>query len=205
MIIWQATLFIIRQTSLTTEQADKLPITERQKAEGRDERDIPENDRLNYQVPADQPKIISIADLRLTARVLPMSTNPDASVQAPININDSGWFTKSAKPNSNGAVLIDGHASGPTREGLFAYIDTLRPGAKIILETGNGDKYHYEVKRTESIDLNNIDMNKVMTTVDGASQGLNLITCAGEWINNHSTFSNRVVVYSTLSSIERAA
>ena len=67
---------------------------------------------------------------------MPMPVNGDGSMQAPINIYDAGWYTGGVRPGDKGAAVIDAHASGPTRQGLFAYLDTLKQGDNIIVEKG---------------------------------------------------------------------
>ncbi len=166
--------------------------------EGRDESALPKNALANYKVATDQPRALYINKLKVAARLMPMSVNNDSSLQAPKNIFDAGWYTSSAKPGTGGAVVVDGHASGPTREGLFAYLDTLVAGDIITIETGNGTKYTYQVKATEAVDRTKIDMQKLMLPYDNAIQGANFITCSGKWQQNEKTFSQRTIVYTEL-------
>ncbi len=84
----------------------------------------------------DLPRVLSIPKLNTKARIMPMPVNGDGSMQAPINIYDAGWYTGGVRPGDKGAAVIDAHASGPTRQGLFAYLDTLKQGDNIIVEKG---------------------------------------------------------------------
>lgn len=183
--------------SLGVPVVDNADPESRQAAEGRDETDVTENTLANYTVAADAPRLLAIDTLNVQARVLPMEVNPDNSMQAPLNIYDSGWYTGSAKPGQAGAMVIDGHASGPTREGLFAYLDTLKTGDTIAVERGDGKTFTYTVRHTETVALEDVDMQKLLRTYDGAEQGLNLITCAGAWMQDEKTFNQRTMVYAT--------
>lgn len=174
---------------------DTVSPENRQHAEGRDESAVSASSLDAYKVSPDVPRILTIDKLSIKARILPMETNPDNSMQAPLNIFDSGWYTSSAKPGEPGAVAIDGHASGPTREGLFAYLDTLAIGDKIKLERGDGKVITYEVTHTETVALDAIDMKKFLKTHNGVEKGLNLMTCTGEWLRGKNTFDHRVIVY----------
>lgn len=167
----------------------------RQQIEGRDESTVSASSLDTHKVESEHPRILTIDKLSVKARVLPMGVNPDNSMQAPLNIFDSGWYTGSAKPDESGAVAIDGHASGPTREGLFAYLDALQVGDKINLERGDGTVITYEVTHTETVALDAVDMKKFLKTHNGVEKGLNLMTCAGEWLRGKNTFDHRVVVY----------
>jgi len=149
----------------------------------------------SYAVAGDLPRTISIDKINVKARVLPMSVNADGTMQAPINIFDSGWYAGSAKPGTPGAAVIDAHASGATREGLFAYLNTLVVGDTIEIEKGDGTKLKYRVTHTETVGLDTIDMQKLLKPHGNAKEGLNLITCTGEWLKDKNTYDQRALVY----------
>ena len=167
----------------------------RQAAEGRDEQDLPSNFLANYKVAANLPRALYVDKLGIAARVLPMGVNPDGAMQAPINIFDSGWYSGSAKPGTPGAVVIDAHASGPTRQGLFAYLNTLVVGDVVTIERGDGTKLSYKVVQTETVALDAVDMAKVLLPHGTATEGLNLITCDGQWLQSSGTYDKRTIVY----------
>lgn len=196
--VFEGYKFYLRSTSMTTEQAESSSPEVRQSAEGRDERTIQQKLIDEYKVAADQPRVLTIPSINVKARILPMGVNPDNSMQAPINIFDSGWYTGSAKPgirSGNQAAVIDAHASGPTREGLFAYLDTIAEGAEISIEMGNGDIIKYRVVAKETAELDKVDMNKLLANYSGVEEGLNLITCTGDWLKDKATFNKREIVY----------
>lgn len=163
--------------------------------EGQDETEVTESAVDKYQVAADLPRVLSIDKIGVRARVLPMSVNSDGSLQAPVNIYDTGWYGASAKPGQVGAALIDAHASGATRAGVFAYIDTLKIGDQMSVEMGDGTKYTYKVTHKETVALDDVDMAKLLLPHGTATEGLNLITCTGEWVEEKKTYDHRVLVY----------
>jgi LPXTG-site transpeptidase (sortase) family protein len=148
-----------------------------------------------YKVAADQPRILKIDALKISARVKPMDVNSIGAVQAPVNIYDSGWYTGSSKPGAYGAVFIDGHASGATRKGLFAYLDTLKNGNTVSIERGDGEVLQYKVVHVETVSKDVVDMSKVLRTYNHATEGLNMMTCTGKWIESEKTYDKRVIVY----------
>lgn len=168
---------------------------ERQAGEGRDEKTPAEDALENYTVAPDQPRALYIDTIDVAARILPMGVNPDGSMQAPINIFDSGWYTGSAVPGTPGAAVIDAHASGPSRKGLFAYLDTLKEGDTLEVEMGDGARYAYRIVHLETVDLDKVDMEKLLRPYGDRAEGLNLITCAGSWLRDSRTFDQRVLVY----------
>lgn len=163
--------------------------------EGQDETEVTENAVDSYQVAGDLPRVVNIEKLGVRARVLPMSVNADNSLQAPVNIYDTGWYTASAKPGQIGAALIDAHASGATRAGVFAYVDTLKIGDQMTVENGNGEVFTYRVTHKETVALDDVDMSKLLLPYGTATEGVNLITCTGEWVEEKKTFDHRVLVY----------
>lgn len=171
---------------------------ERQAAEGRDEAERSEDVLGSYSVAADRPRLIVAQSIGLEARILPMGVNPDNSMQAPINVFDSGWYVGSAKPGDRGAMVINGHASGPTRQGLFANIDMLEHGARITVERGDGEVFAYRVVHTEVAPVKDIDMRRLLRPYGDADSGLNLITCSGTWLEGQKTYDQRTMVYAEL-------
>jgi LPXTG-site transpeptidase (sortase) family protein len=163
--------------------------------EGKDETVPTAANLSDYSVAASLPRALYIEKLNVASRVLPMSVNTDGSVQAPINIFDAGWYNGSVKPGEIGAMFIDGHASGPTREGLFAYLDTLVKGDKIQVEKGDGSKLTYKVVHTEVVKLSELDMKKMLLPYGNALRGLNLMTCTGDWVDAEYTYDQRVLVW----------
>lgn len=149
----------------------------------------------NYQVAPNTPRALYIGKLGIRARIVAVGIGADGSMQTPNNIYDSGWYTASAKPGTMGAMVIDGHASGSTRMGLFAYIDTLKNGDEIRVEQGDGTTYRYKVIHNETTPMNDVDMSKVLQPYGLASEGLTLITCTGKWLPAQRTYDHRVIVY----------
>lgn len=179
----------------STVDTSKVTTENWQESEGRDETEPTPQTLSEHKVAPDEPRMLKIAKLGINARVLSMGVNLDNTIQAPINIYDSGWYKDSAKPGQSGAVFINAHASGPTREGLFAYLDTLQVGDEVEIEKGDGSTVRYRVVHNETIDLKKVDMGKVLSTYNGAEKGLNLMTCNGSWLQDSRTYDHRTMIY----------
>jgi sortase (surface protein transpeptidase) len=194
-VVYEA--FIInRQTETIISQNDKslVPGISTNQEDAPDE--TPAEDLLaNYTVAADHPRALYIDKLNVRTRVLPMGIAGDGSIESPKAVFDAGWYTGSAKPGESGAMFLDGHASGATRQGLMAYIDTLVVGDVVRIEKGDGTELLYEVVHVETVPLEGIDMNKVLSVYGDAESGLNIMTCTGTWIPEKLTYDHRVVVY----------
>ncbi len=194
---WQTNNHATRQLTQTASaltQATTNPQAH-QAAEGTDEKPLPDTSLKDYHVAASLPRALYISKLGIAARVLPMGVNPDGSVQAPLNIYDSGWYSGSVQPGQVGAVFIDGHASGPTHFGLFGNLYKLTVGDTLQIEKGDGTRLTYKVVHTEVVDKDKVDMKSMLLPYGKALRALNLMTCAGTWVQNGKTLSQRVLVY----------
>lgn len=154
-------------------------------------------------VPADQPRYIEIPSLGIAqTRITRVGVTPANILDVPRNIDDTGWYAKSATPGSGvGAVLIDGHNGGVSRDGVFAKLADLKQGSQIVVERGDGTSFTYEVSDVRDMPLewvNKYGMKEMMRSVDPSKEGLSLITCSGKWVPKDRVFDRRVLVRATL-------
>ena len=149
----------------------------------------------SYQVSPLLPRTLIIPALTLKARVMQVGVNVKNQMQAPENIFDAAWYKGSARPGEPGAVVIDGYQSGPTKDGVFINIGKLKVSDILEVERGDGQVFKYSVVEIEYKPFGEVDMNKVMKSIDANSPGLNLITCDGEYQSATRSLENRVVVY----------
>lgn len=152
-----------------------------------------------HTVPASQPRYISIPALNVKkARVQSVGLTKNNMLDTPRNISDTAWYNKSASPGQGyGAVVINGHNGGVTRDGIFADLNKLKQGDSIVIERGDGEKISYTVveNKTESLkQANDSGMKRLMTPYDTAKEGLGLITCAGNWVPRDKVFDKRILV-----------
>lgn len=166
--------------------------------EGQDETPLPGNALSSYAVAPDRPRVLHIDKIDVATRLLPMSVNRDGSMQAPINIYDAGWYEGSSKPGEVGAVVVDGHSSGPTRDGVFGKLTDLQIGDQLRIERGDGVSFVYQVTHMEQVAKDAVDMQRLMLPYGNSLQGLNLVTCVGEYLPAEKTFSERHITYAEL-------
>jgi len=205
-IVLMVTGYVSVDTWLTNRQVEEIAQTasvagasvdssDTQQSEGKDETPVTPQLYQQHNVGPDEPRYLTIEKLGIKARVISMGLNRDGSIQAPMNVNDSGWYEKSVKPGVVGAVFLDGHAAGQLRQGLFAYLDTLKSGDRLSVETGDGTVYRYEVLNSEITALEETDMRKALLPQNGTLRGLNLMTCIGKYIPEKNTYDQRLIVY----------
>ena len=187
-----------------------------------DTREITEEEKDDHIVPPDHPRFLSIPSIGINrVRILGMGvTHPNEQgaqqMETPVGIHDVAWFNcqinpiaenrcaLAQKPGSGNTVqasVMNAHACfSTTYTCVFDRLAELRNGDEIIVELGDGTEITYIVRLVEIRELENVDMAKVMRPIEAGLEGLNLITCAGEFDGARDsqgvlTANQRVLVY----------
>lgn len=164
-----------------------------------DESEVSKQDIDAYAVPAANPRYISIPALNIeNTRVYGVGVTAQNILESPRNIHDAAWYKKSQPPGTGyGAVLINAHNGGITKNGVFAELNTLTPGDRITIERGDGKKISYRVVELKTMSLQEINdtgMKTMMQSIEPSKEGLNLITCAGKWVPRLNQFDQRITL-----------
>ena len=158
------------------------------------EEDVTENDKQAWRVAADRPRFLSITKLGIDrARVIEIGINNEGRLQTPGSIFDVGWYNATGKPGEGKVMLVDGHNGGPTKEGVFKHLPELTTGDVITIERGDGKFFRYSVVENEEVPISEADakMNKMMTSAVPGKEGLNIISCTGDWSQVQQTYLSR--------------
>ena len=133
-----------------------------------------------YQVPASNPRYISIPSISLFTRVLALESKGEG-IELPQNIYDVGWSTQSNPPTDpQGTQLYVGHTKGLTKtDAAFARLNELKEGNEIVVETGGGIKYTYVVMHTEKANVSSPNISRYYNSWIVGKPGLNLLTTSG--------------------------
>ncbi|GEM_PF-188508 len=164
-----------------------------------DETPVTKEQTAAYNVPATHPRYISIDKLGIyNVRIFPVGLDANNILKTPANINDAAWYTQSATPGAGfGAVMIDAHNGGITRDGVFAGLNKLSSGDLITVERGDGKKYTYSVTSNKSMSLNDVNktgMQELMQSSDPSKEGLSLITCDGNYVPSIKQYDRRIML-----------
>ena len=111
------------------------------------------------------------------------------------------WYNGSALPGKGGAMLMDGHNGGPNFGGIFEKLRELKNGDEIIIERGDGKKLTYVVKDNRNMNVKDINdpsnkwgMATMTNSIEAGKEGLNIITCVGQWDERSQTFNERTML-----------
>lgn len=151
----------------------------------------------SYTVAPDMPKYISIPKQGVYARVFPMGVNDKSQLDTPNNIHDAGWYNGSSMPGKPGAMLIDGHSGIGKTNGVFHNVARLQKGDKIVVTRGDGQELTYTIATVTVLKVDAVDMTNMVTPANGASEGINIITCTGKLIPGTTSLDQRVLVRAT--------
>jgi LPXTG-site transpeptidase (sortase) family protein len=145
-----------------------------------------------YSVGSDLPRVSHIPSLKVVAPVLHLDANRDGSLAATKNIYETGWYKASALPSDKeGAIVINGHVSGPTKHGVFYGLKDLKAGQEIVLERGDRRMITFVVKEVAAVKADKVDMKKLVKSSEPGKLGLNLITSH----NENDTDKPHIIVY----------
>ncbi|WP_018157131.1 class F sortase [Demetria terragena] len=116
----------------------------------------------------------------------------DGAMEVPSDPDRVGWFTGGGRPGGPGPTVLAGHVDSRTGPAVFYKLTSLKPGDRVTVTRGDGQKVIYRVTRTQDVPKDTFPTEAVF----GASAGdeLRLITCTGQWDRvNQTHLDNRVV------------
>lgn len=152
------------------------------------------NSGLNDSDVAATPRYLRIAKLDINARVETIGVTSSGAMGVPTDMWNAGWYIGSAKPGQGGAVFMDGHSTA-NRGALFGNLDTLVAGDMLEIQRNDGAVIKYQVAKVSVVNRNDVDMAAMMLPYDLSKNGLNILSCTGQWIESEQTLENRVMVY----------
>ena len=146
-----------------------------------------------------KPVRLQIPSLHIDANVQDLGLNAMGNVQAPDNFTDVGWYKYGTVPGYVGSAVIDGHVdNGLALSGVFKHLGDIKVGDQVYIITRGGAKLHFVVTDIAQYPYNNAPINLIFGRND--STRLNLITCTGTWVAGDKTYSERLVVFTKLST-----
>jgi len=167
-----------------------------------DETPVTDYDIQNHTVAPDEPRYLMAAFLGAgtKARIRSVGLTRDNAMDTLASIFDAAWYRNSGKPGSGGTILINGHNGGPTKIGIFKYLNLVKPGEIITVERGDGAIFQYEVYESKILLLPdaNAHMSAMMHSPVPGKESLSLISCTGEWSQQRRTYLSRAMVRAVL-------
>ncbi len=139
---------------------------------------------------------LSIPSIALNSPIIPVGLSAEGEMAVPSgSTNQVGWYKYGTTPGEEGSAVLDAHVFA-----AFAHLDRLRVGSDIYITQGDST-VHFVVTATKNYKLSDMDLS-VAQSIFNQTGGryLNLITCAGQLTEDHSTYDHRLVIRATLAN-----
>lgn len=150
-------------------------------------------------VNAGPPVQIEIPAIGVVALVEQVGLTRDGAMDTPKGWMNAAWFSPGFRPGEAGNSVIAGHLDSRTGgPAVFWSLSRLQPGDEVMVTYQNGDRYTFAVQDAETVPYD-IE-GEAVAAIFGPSQtsDLNLITCNGVWDRGKATYTQRLVVYTSL-------
>ena len=141
-----------------------------------------------------EPVRLIIPSIGLSAPVESVGENAKGEMEVPNGSSvDVGWYKQGTIPGNFGSAVIDAHVFA-----AFQKLQNLKVGSEVYVENADGDRLKFVVNDTQVYKLGELTSNMLFAKRD--ARRLNLITCAGEPTADGTTYTHRLVVYTTLAA-----
>lgn len=144
------------------------------------------------------PVRVTIPAIGVDAGVQDVGLADDGSMGVPVGYEDVAFYQLGIDPGEAGYSAFTGHISSIYYPGVFYNIDELSKGNTIHIFGDDGTELVFLVTEVDRYNADNFPMDKVFAPMNTA--GVALITCGGDWDPVAHLFSDRIVVYATLST-----
>jgi sortase (surface protein transpeptidase) len=146
------------------------------------------------------PARLQIPAIGVDAVVEQVGLTPERQMDVPRTWMNVGWYREGFYPGEVGNAVVDGHldstGGGPA---VFWDLDKLVPGDEVIVTYQTGDQFTFSVQGRQAYAFDTKDQ-QIIGAIFGSSltPDLNLITCDGAWDHGKATYTQRLVVFTTL-------
>lgn len=127
------------------------------------------------------PTAVAVAELGLSAPVVPVGVTPDGQAEVPPDGGTVGWYRFGPVPGAAmGSAVLIGHVdTADGRLGQFAKLERTDPGDRVVVRRGADAVLTYRVTRVEAVPKGRLPTAEIFRR-DGAPQ-LVLVTCGGAY------------------------
>ena len=148
--------------------------------------------------PEELPSRLIIPKLEVDAEVQRLGVTSTGNMAAPDNFTDVSWYKYGTVPGRRGSAVMAGHEDNAiSLPGVFYDLHKLEIGDDIYVTREDGERLHFRVVEEVVYAYDDPEpLTKIFNRDDGTY--LNLITCAGDWVESAKTNDKRLVIYAKL-------
>ncbi len=152
-------------------------------------------------VPGLIPSTLLIPKLNIQAAVEKVGLTKDNYMDVPVNAANVAWYMYGPKPSEPGSAVIAGHFDTPSgRPAIFYQLNKLKLGDEVEIVSENAIHSKFVVTNIENVPYDKFPEEKIFLNHEG--KNLYLITCGGIWDPAKQTYSNRIIVSTSLVTEE---
>ncbi|MGP4075493.1 class F sortase [Halobacillus sp. K22] len=144
------------------------------------------------------PVRLTIPSIDVDAPVAPQGYTEQGGMAVPNSVTEVGWFEPGTKPGAVGNSVIAGHVDGRNGPAIFYDLKDLEAGDSIYVEGKDGEKLTYTVQKVVAHPLDESPIRELFGPTN--EKALNLITCTGAYDDEAQEYTERLAVYTVLSS-----
>jgi len=130
-----------------------------------------------------------------------LSWRGNGDMGVPTNFTDVAWYNGGPRPGVPGSAVIAGHLDGKNvAQAVFYNLEKLKAGNEVRVVDSKGNTLRFRVVATKIYD-SEATAGEVFLG-DSSKARLNLITCGGDWDATRKLYSDRIVVFTELVSVD---
>ncbi len=140
---------------------------------------------------------LQIPVLNIDADIEFVGINEKGNMASPAKYEDVAWYKHGPVPGEIGSAVIAGHLdNGLGLRGVFEDLSNLKKGDDVYVNKINGERLHFVVAEIVTYPYKEVPTELLFNQAD--DERLNLVTCVGKWLSKEKTYSERLIVYTTL-------
>lgn len=145
-----------------------------------------------------KPATLLIPKLKIQTAIEPVGLTTTNNMDVPKNAAHVGWYMHGPYPSEVGNAVIAGHLDTPSgKPAIFYNLEKLEIGDVVEVISENAVRSTFIVKEKSTIAYDSFPEDFVFNNKTGVN--LNLITCGGVWDAKKKTYTDRIVIYTTLT------
>jgi hypothetical protein len=143
------------------------------------------------------PAALRIPDLGLDLHHVIDLGRPAGRREQPGTAPGVGWFADGPAPGDPGVAVLSAHSGFGYADGAFSRLETLKPGATIVVRAADGHEFRFTVRKTALFPANEPD--STLVAPESGGRELRLITSDGMF-DSAGLGGARVAVYAVPAS-----
>ncbi|GAB3430581.1 class F sortase [Actinophytocola sediminis] len=202
MVAASLCLVVLALAGCSTAETDAEPKTQTQsESQSGSAQSAPASGTLD----ASRPLWIDVPGIGAHSSLVPLGLNDDQTVEVPPvdQPMQAGWYEHSPTPGQLGPSVVLGHVNGGGKDGIFARLHELEPGAEIKIGREDGQVARFVVERTEQVPKSGFPADEVYGNT--TEPQLRLITCGGTFDEAAASYRDNVIAFAVYTGVVDAA